>query len=110
MRAKSYTVWSQRTSHSSLPSESKCKSSSTYVDYAHPLATGPLLFANHLRTCAFVHRNNRYDALRACVGEDLCQKLADLRIFMVSTQFLSSVPVENSNPGNVSHVALCIVL
>jgi len=31
----------------------------------------------------FQPKRTRYDALRMCIGEDLCQKLAQLRIFMV---------------------------
>lgn len=30
-------------------------------------------------------RGDRYDALRACIGESLCQKLHDLNVFLVST-------------------------
>lgn len=32
---------------------------------------------------SFHPRDDRYDALRICVGEDVCRKLAQLRIFMV---------------------------
>ena len=32
---------------------------------------------------AALSRQNRYDALRMCIGEELCQKLADLKLFMV---------------------------
>jgi hypothetical protein len=28
-------------------------------------------------------RETRYDALRVCIGEELCQSLANLRLFMV---------------------------
>ena len=31
-----------------------------------------------------VCRGTRYDALRICIGEKLCQRLAGLRLFMVS--------------------------
>lgn len=29
-------------------------------------------------------RGDRYDALRICIGQDMIQKLADLKLFMVS--------------------------
>lgn len=32
----------------------------------------------------YLHRGDRYDALRACIGDSLCQKLHDLNIFLVS--------------------------
>ena len=32
----------------------------------------------------FFSRMNRYDALRICLGNDMCQELAKLRLFMVS--------------------------
>lgn len=32
----------------------------------------------------FVFRGDRYDALRACIGESLCLKLHKLQVFMVS--------------------------
>jgi ubiquitin-activating enzyme E1-like protein 2 len=32
---------------------------------------------------SFQPRRSRYDALRMCIGEELCQKLAQLRLFMV---------------------------
>lgn len=36
--------------------------------------------------CFLPHfRGDRYDALRACIGESLCQKLHDLNVFLVST-------------------------
>jgi len=31
-----------------------------------------------------LHRGDRYDALRACIGDSLCQKLHDLNVFLVS--------------------------
>uniref|UniRef100_A0A8C3TVG2 E1 ubiquitin-activating enzyme n=1 Tax=Catharus ustulatus TaxID=91951 RepID=A0A8C3TVG2_CATUS len=30
-----------------------------------------------------LHRGDRYDALRACIGDSLCQKLHDLNVFLV---------------------------
>lgn len=32
----------------------------------------------------FFPRGDRYDGLRACIGESLCQELHKLRVFMVS--------------------------
>ncbi len=42
-------------------------------------------------------RNNRYDALRTCVGEELCQKLANLKLFMVSQKNLMLICVESTS-------------
>ncbi|KAG5848075.1 ubiquitin-like modifier-activating enzyme 6 [Anguilla rostrata] len=36
-----------------------------------------------LPTEEFVPKGDRYDALRACIGESMCQKLHQLRVFMV---------------------------
>lgn len=41
---------------------------------------GSLELANHEE---FLPRGDRYDALRACIGESLCQKLYNLNVFMV---------------------------
>lgn len=44
-----------------------------------------LLLITHL-ICIFIFiykRGDRYDSLRVCVGEDLCRKLAALKLFMV---------------------------
>eukprot|EP00041_Stephanoeca_diplocostata_P036480 m.1334633 g.1334633 ORF g.1334633 m.1334633 type:complete len:1101 (-) comp24875_c1_seq8:1780-5082(-) len=32
---------------------------------------------------SFAHKGDRYDALRTCIGDDLCQKIADTKLFMV---------------------------
>jgi ubiquitin-activating enzyme E1-like protein 2 len=32
---------------------------------------------------SFLPRGDRYDALRICIGQDMIQKLADLKLFMV---------------------------
>lgn len=30
------------------------------------------------------YRNDRYDELRVCIGDDICQRLSKLKLFMVS--------------------------
>ena len=40
-----------------------------------------------------LYRNDRYDAVRICIGETMLQKLADLRLFMVMTIFSACHPV-----------------
>lgn len=34
--------------------------------------------------CVVLSRGDRYDALRACIGDTLCRKLQNLNIFLVS--------------------------
>ena len=38
-------------------------------------------------------RGDRYDALRICIGQDMIQRLADLKLFMVSSGLFWSVLV-----------------
>lgn len=40
----------------------------------------------------FFPRGDRYDGLRACVGESMCVELHKLRVFMVSVSQLIEVP------------------
>lgn len=46
------------------------------------IINGSLLVSWFCLIC--LHRGDRYDALRACVGDSLCQKLHDLNVFLVS--------------------------
>lgn len=39
----------------------------------------------------FLPRGDRYDGLRACIGESLCQELHKLRVFMVSVRLYKEV-------------------
>ncbi|CAH1797332.1 unnamed protein product [Owenia fusiformis] len=44
---------------------------------------------------SFQPRENRYDALRMCIGEELCQKLSNLRLFMVGCGAIGCEMIKN---------------
>ncbi len=40
---------------------------------------------------SFSAQSDRYDTLRMCVGNELCNKLANINLFMVSLNFVNTV-------------------
>lgn len=50
-----------------------------------------------------LHRGDRYDALRACIGDSLCQKLHDLNVFLVSMSDHCPYCKCFADPANTAH-------
>lgn len=57
------------------------------------MAAEPLFWFSVLCLC----RGDRYDALRACIGDTLCQKLHDLNVFLVSMTDFCKCSVDTAN-------------